>query len=585
MGKKPVKRGGSSSSSSSNGNGKAVDDLSNGVGAVKISPRTVTGVLSSHPMSRDIKVDGFSLAANGMQLVADTLVELNYGRRYGLIGLNGCGKTTFLEALAHREIPVPNHIDIFYLDREVEANDLTALDCVVADLEKEVKRIEHAMDEMLATEEGAESEGFAMLQDALEELDPDTATTRAASILHGLGFDKHMQMKKAKDFSGGWRMRIALARALFVKPMMLLLDEPTNHLDMEACVWLEDYLKTYNRILVLISHSQDFLNNVCTNIIHMHNKVLKYYSGNFDTFVRVRAEKEENQMKQYAWEQEQMQHMKDYVARFGHGSAKLARQAKSKEKLINKMVEEGMTEKVVADRVLRLSFEDCGKLPPPVLQFNKVTFGYSPDKVLYKDLDFGVDLDSRIALVGPNGAGKSTLLKLITGDNIPLAGMVRRHHHLRIAYYHQHLEQILELDMSPLDWMMKCFPEIKEVEEMRRCIGRFGITGKQQVTPISTLSDGQRCRVVFAWIAMKKPHMLLLDEPTNHLDIETIDALADALNDWDGGMILVSHDFRLINQVAKEIWLCENKTVTPWQGSILDYKKQMRKKLGLDPEM
>jgi len=276
-----------------------------------------------------------------------------------------------------------------------------------------------------------------------------------------------------------------------------------------------------------------------------------------------------------------MAHMKDYVARFGHGSAKLARQAKSKEKLNNKMVEEGMTERVVADRTLTLSFEDCGKLPPPVLQFNKVSFGYSPDKVLYKDLDFGIDLDSRVALVGPNGAGKSTLLKLITGDNVPLSGMVRRHHHLRIAYYHQHLDAILDMEATPLDWMMTCYPDIKEVERMRSAIGRFGITGKQQITQICKLSDGQRSRIVFAWLAFQKPHLLLLDEPTNHLDIETIDALADAINSWDGGLILVSHDFRLINQVAKEIWLCENKSVSVWKGNILDYKTEMKKKLGL----
>jgi len=582
MGKKPAKRGGSSaSSSSSSAPRNGVDEVANGVQAVKLSPRTVTGVLTSHPMSRDIKFETFSLAANGIELLVDTTLELNYGRRYGLLGLNGCGKTTFLESLAEREVPIPSHIDIYHLDKEVTASDDSALQCVVSDLDREVARIEAEMDRLLQTDEGAESEGFQVLQEALEELDPDTALTRAGSILHGLGFDKDMQQKKAKDFSGGWRMRISLARALFVKPMMLLLDEPTNHLDMEATVWLEEYLKSYNRILVLISHSQDFLNGVCTNIIHIHQKQLKYYSGNFDTFVRVRSEKEENQMKQYAWEQDQLQHMKDYVARFGHGSQKLARQAKSKEKLINKMVEEGMTEEVVKDRVLTLRFDDCGKLPPPVLQFNKVTFGYTPDKILYKDLDFGVDLDSRIALVGPNGAGKSTLLKLITGDNIPLSGMVRRHHHLRIAYYHQHLDALLDMKKTPLEFMMSCFPDIKEVEDMRRAIGRFGITGKQQITAIEKLSDGQRSRIVFAWLAFKSPHMLLLDEPTNHLDIETIDALAEAINAWDGGMILVSHDFRLINQVAKEIWVCANHTVTPWKGSIVDYKKEMRRKAGL----
>jgi len=308
-----------------------------------------------------------------------------------------------------------------------------------------------------------------------------------------------------------------------------------------------------------------------------------YYTGNYDSYIKTRAEKEENQMKQYAWEQDQISHMKEYIARFGHGSAKLARQAQSKEKTLSKMVEQGLTERVVADKVLSFRFVDVGKLPPPVLTFNKVSFSYSGDlkTLLYKDLEFGIDLDSRIALVGPNGVGKSTLLKLMVGDLNSTTGLVRRHNHLKIGWYHQHLTDQLDLALSPLEYMMFCYPGV-EAELMRRVIGRFGISGKTQMLPISTLSDGQKSRVVFAWLAYQEPHLLLLDEPTNHLDMETIDALGDAINAFDGGLILVSHDFRLINQVAKEIWVCENKKVTPWKGNIMDYKKVLRKKMGLD---
>jgi len=373
-------------------------------------------------------------------------------------------------------------------------------------------------------------------------------------------------------------MRIALARALFVLPTMLLLDEPTNHLDLEACVWLEDYLAKYNRILVIISHSQDFLNNVCTNIIHVKNQKVKYYTGNYDAYVKTRAELEENQMKQYNWEQAQISHMKEYIARFGHGSAKLARQAQSKEKTMAKMVESGLTERVTADHTLVFRFIDVGTLPPPVLTFNKVSFGYNPSKLLYKDLEFGVDLDSRIALVGPNGAGKSTLLKLIVGELVPTTGLVRRHNKLSIGWYHQHLTDMLDENMSPLQWMIAQFPGI-EADAMRRVIGRYGTTGATQTLPIRCLSDGQKSRVVFGWLAYQEPHLLLLDEPTNHLDMETIDSLADAINEWDGGLVLVSHDFRLINQVAKEIWVCENQTVTPWKGTIIQYKSHLRKKM------
>lgn len=230
------------------------------------------------------------------------------------------------------------------------------------------------------------------------------AAVKAARLLYGLGFTKEMQAKQAKDFSGGWRMRIALARALYVKPHLLLLDDPTNHLDLEACVWLEEELKEYKRILVIVSHSQDFLNGVCTNTIHMTKKRLKYYTGNYDAFVKTRLELLENQMKQYNWEQDQIAHMKNYIARFGHGSAKLARQAQSKEKTLAKMIAGGLTEKATDEKMVSFHFPSCQKLPPPIIMVQNVSFRYN-DKTphIYKNLEFGVDLDTRLALVGPNG--------------------------------------------------------------------------------------------------------------------------------------------------------------------------------------
>merc|ERR1711978_217908 len=314
------------------------------------------------------------------------------------------------------------------------------------------------------------------------------------------------QKKKCKDFSGGWRMRIALARALFLRPHLLLLDEPTNHLDLEACVWLEEELKQYKTILVIVSHSQDFLNGVCNNIMHFEKQRLKSYGGNHDTFMRTRMEQMENQMKQYNWEQDQIAHMKNYIARFGHGSAKLARQAQSKEKTLAKMVANGLTEKATAEKSVTFCFYSCGTIPPPVIMVQNVSFRYNDSTPhIYKNLEFGLDLDSRLALVGPNGAGKSTLLKLIYGDLSPTEGMVRRNNHLKFGYYHQHLHELLEMDLSPLDYMMKKFPEIKERDEMRKIVGRYGITGKQQTAPMKQLSDCQRCRVVFAWLAWHTP--------------------------------------------------------------------------------
>jgi len=543
------------------------------------NPRTCTGVLTSQSLSRDLKIDNFSMNLFGQALIDDTRLEFNWGRRYGLIGPNGSGKSTLLTCIGMRDVPIPDHIVVYHLDREAEASDKSSLEYVIEDVQKEKIKLEKEAELLSCTEEGASSDRLEDIYECLEALDADLAEKRAGEILHGLGFDKAMQAKKTKDFSGGWRMRIALAKALFALPTMLLLDEPTNHLDLEACVWLEEYLKNYKRILVLISHSQDFLNNVCTNIIHLQSRRLVYYSGNYDSYVKAREEKEENQMKQYQWEQDQINHMKEYIARFGHGSAKLAKQAQSKEKTLERMKEKGLTEKVAQDKIVSFTFSNCGKLPPPVLTFNKVSFAYPGTTVdLYKDLEFGIDLDSRVALVGPNGVGKSTLLKLMVGTIQPTAGIVRRHNHLRIGWYHQHLTDQLDLDLSPLEYMMKCFEGV-ELEKMRRVVGRYGVTGKCQTLPIRSLSDGQKSRVVFAWLAYQEPSLLLLDEPTNHLDMETIDALANAINAFDGGLVLVSHDFRLINQVAQEIWVCENKRVTPWKGNIMDYKDVLKKKM------
>lgn len=542
-----------------------------------------------HANFKDINVLRFSITYFGKVLLEDSDLSLNFGRRYGLLGRNGCGKSTLMNVIGARGIPIPDNIDIYHLKHEIEPSDITALEAVLSVDDERVRLQKEAdeLGELMATDDpdvdaDEIADRLTDIYERLDELDADTAEIRARNILAGLTFSDAMMMKKTKEFSGGWRMRIALARALFIQPTLLLLDEPTNHLDMEAVIWLEDYLSKWQKILLLISHSQEFLNNVCTNIVHMGRKRLEYYTGNYDSFEQTRSEKEDNQMKKYNWEQDQIKHMKEYIARFGHGSAKLARQAQSKEKTLAKMVRDGLTEKVESEAVSDFAFPDPEPIPPPMLMFQEVAFGYPECPLLYRGVDFGLDCDSRVALVGPNGAGKTTLLKLITGDLSPVEGNVRPHTKLRIARFTQHFVDVLDLTLAPLEYFRTLFPN-KSVDEVRTYLGRFGISGDVQTQVMGQLSDGQKSRVVFAYMAQQNAHLLLLDEPTNHLDMESIDALARAINRFKGGMLLVSHDMRLISQVAKEIWLVDNESVQRYQGEISDFKMQIRRQLKLEP--
>ncbi|KAG0296111.1 hypothetical protein BGZ97_004630 [Linnemannia gamsii] len=561
------------------------DALIPGLNAMEVAQRkggdrTSTGVLTSQPLSRDIKIESFSLRFHGRELISNTDIDLNFGRRYGLIGANGSGKSTFLECLAAREVPIPEHIDIYLLQEEAAPSDHNAIEAVMIEAKHEVERLEKQVEDMLAEVDGAENPLLDDIYDRIEQLDPSTFETRAATLLHGLGFTKKDMLKATKDMSGGWRMRVALAKALFVKPTLLLLDEPTNHLDLEACVWLEDYLSKYDRILILISHSQDFLNGVCTNIMNLnHKRKLVNYGGNYDTYVKTRAELEVNQMKAYVKQQEEIAHIKKFIASAGT-YANLVRQAKSKQKIIDKMEAAGLVEKVDPPMLFKFKFSDTDKLPPPVLAFDDVGFAYSGDikDALYRGVDLGIDMDSRVALVGPNGAGKSTLLKLMTGELTATEGRIQRHMQLKLGKYNQHSADQLEMDLSPIDYLRKKFPEMQQdVDYWRQQIGRYGLTGSHQTSPIGHLSHGLQTRLVFAELALSRPHMLLLDEPTNHLDMESIDSLADAIKNFSGGVVLVSHDFRLLKEVAEQI-IVVDKGVSVFDGTIAEYKKILQKK-------
>lgn len=552
--------------------------------------RVATGLLTSEVRARDIKIAAFSLALHGSVLVEDTTIELNQGGRYGLLGRNGCGKSTFLKCLAAREVPIPDHFDIYLLAHEAPPSELTALEYVIESAKEEMARLD-AMIEKILVEDGPESELLQDLYDKQDELDPSTFETRASTILVGLGFKANAKdseggstiHKKTKDMSGGWRMRVALSRALFVAPSILLLDEPTNHLDLEACVWLEEYLATYKKILVVISHSQDFLNGVCTDMMVMQEKKLKYWSGNYDVYLKTRNDQETNQIKLYKKQQAEIADIKAFIASCGT-YANLVRQAKSRQKILDKMEADGLLEMPFEEPLFRFKFADAGNMAPPLISFSEVAFSYSGQKkdYLFRDISFGIHPTSRIVLVGPNGAGKSTLLKLICGENPPTEGAISTRSGLSIGRFHQHSAEVLDLEKSPVDYISSKYQEKypnNRLEEWRAVVGNYGIPKEYHLEPIKKLSDGLKTRLVFCEISLQNPHLLLFDEPTNAADMEMIDSMAEAIKAFNGGVVVISHDFRLLQQIADEIWVID-KGLKVWDGDIRDYKASLKKKHG-----
>ncbi|MBA0789649.1 hypothetical protein Gotri_025613 [Gossypium trilobum] len=555
---------------------------------------------------KDITIDNFSVSARGKELLKNASVKISHGKRYGLVGPNGMGKSTLLKLLAWRKIPVPKNIDVLLVEQEVVGDDRTALQAVVSANEELIRLREEVAALQNSSASNGEDENdlngddagerLAELYEKLQILGSDAAEAQASKILAGLGFTKAMQGRPTRSFSGGWRMRISLARALFVQPTLLLLDEPTNHLDLRAVLWLEEYLYRWKKTLVVVSHDRDFLNTVCTEIIHLHDMKLQFYRGNFDDFESGYEQRRKEMNKKFEIYEKQVKAAKRSGNRVQQEKVKdRAKFAAAKEAAKNKgkgKIDEddrpAEAPKKWRDYSVEFHFPEPTELTPPLLQIMNVSFSY-PNREDFRlsDVDLGIDMGTRVAIVGPNGAGKSTLLNLIAGDLVPTEGEVRRSQKLRIGRYSQHFVDLLTMEETPVQYLLRLHPDqegLSKQEAVRAKLGKFGLPSHNHLTPIAKLSGGQKARVVFTSISMSKPHILLLDEPTNHLDMQSIDALADALDEFTGGVVLVSHDSRLISRVCEDeeksqIWVVDNGTVNTFPGTFEDYKDELQREI------
>ncbi|XP_072497680.1 ATP-binding cassette sub-family F member 1 isoform X2 [Notamacropus eugenii] len=534
----------------------------------------------------DIKLEKFSISAHGKELFVNADLYIVAGRRYGLVGPNGKGKTTLLKHIANRALSIPPNIDVLLCEQEVVADETPAVQAVLRADTKRLKLLEEEKKLQGKLEQGddAAAERLEKVYEELRAMGAAAAEAKARRILAGLGFDPEMQNRPTQKFSGGWRMRVSLARALFMEPTLLMLDEPTNHLDLNAVIWLNNYLQGWRKTLLIVSHDQGFLDDVCTDIIHLDAQRLHYYRGNYMTFKKMYQQKQKELLKQYEKQEKKLKELKA-----GGKSTKQA-EKQTKEALTRKQQkcrrknqdEEAQEAPELLKRpkeyTVRFTFPDPPPLSPPVLGLHGVTFGYEGQKPLFKNLDFGIDMDSRICIVGPNGVGKSTLLLLLTGKLVPTQGEMRKNHRLKIGFFNQQYAEQLRMEETATEYLQRGFN--LPYQDARKCLGRFGLESHAHTIQICKLSGGQKARVVFAELACREPDVLILDEPTNNLDIESIDALGEAINEYKGAVIVVSHDARLITETNCQLWVVEEQSVSQIDGDFEDYKREVLEALG-----
>ncbi|MBB4021927.1 ATP-binding cassette subfamily F protein 3 [Confluentimicrobium naphthalenivorans] len=513
-----------------------------------------------------LRINDISYSVEGRPLFEGASAVIPDGHKVGLIGRNGAGKTTLFRlikgelALEGGDISLPSRARIGGVAQEVPSSDVSLIDTVLAaDTERAALLAE--------AETATDPSRIAEVQTRLADIDAWSAEGRAASILRGLGFDSEKQKMPCSAFSGGWRMRVALAAVLFAAPDLLLLDEPTNYLDLEGALWLENYLSRYPHTVLIISHDRGLLNRAVGAILHLENRKLTFYQGPYDQFARQRAEQRAVQAAQAKKQDLRRAHLQSFVDRFKAKASK-AKQAQSRVKMLEKM--QPITAPEDAARTV-FSFPDPEELSPPIIATENVSVGYG-DTVVLRNLNLRIDQDDRIALLGQNGQGKSTLSKMLSGRLAPMAGQMATSNKLRIGYFAQHQVDELHIDETPLQHLQRERPGEMQ-SKLRARLAGFGLGPDQAETAVGRLSGGQKARLSLLLATLDAPHLLILDEPTNHLDIESREALVEALTAYTGAVILVSHDMHLLSMVADRLWLVKDGQVTAYAEDLEAYRK------------
>ncbi|MBK4728262.1 ABC transporter ATP-binding protein [Erwinia sp. MYb375] len=502
-------------------------------------------------------------------LLDNATATINPGQKVGLVGKNGCGKSTLL-ALLKNEISAdagsfsyPGNWSLAWVNQETPALDIPAIEYVI-DGDREFRQLES---ELAHANEINDGHAIATLHGKLDAVQAWTIQSRAASLLDGLGFSQEQLQRPVSDFSGGWRMRLNLAQALICRSDLLLLDEPTNHLDLDAVIWLERWLKSYSGTLILISHDRDFLDPVVDKILHIEQQSIFEYTGNYSSFEIQRATKLSQQQSMFEHQQQKVAHLQSFIDRFKAKASK-AKQAQSRIKMLERME---LIAPAHVDNPFTFSFREPESLPNPLLKMEKVSAGYGDRKIL-NSIKLNLVPGSRIGLLGRNGAGKSTLIKLLAGELAPLEGDIGLSKGIKLGYFAQHQLEFLRADESPIQHLVRLAPKVLE-QQLRDYLGGFGFQGDKVTEETRRFSGGEKARLVLALVVWQRPNLLLLDEPTNHLDLDMRQALTEALIDFEGALVVVSHDRHLLRSTTDDLYLVHDGKVEAFEGDLEDYQQ------------